>query len=57
MMHPEKQKPGNLNVGFGTGGSGGPILKPISYGDTFKDEGFFVNAEDFKDKLNMALNQ
>ncbi len=55
MMHPEGKNPGHLDVGIGTGGSAGPILKPISNNEAFKDEGFFVNAEDFKNKLNIAL--
>ena len=60
IQHPEKGNSRALSGGFGYGGTAGPTLKVgRSEGQprSLRDKGLYVNAEEFREKLDKALRR
>lgn len=60
IEHPEKRDSGVVWGGTGWGAPQGPVLKALRYEhqkDLWKDDGLYVNADEFFDRLSTAIQR
>jgi hypothetical protein len=60
IQHPEKEKEKNLTLSYEWGAETGPKLKtvrPVGQTFTFKDNGLWINAQEFKNALEKLLKK